>query len=77
LPDKQGIFPFISFQGLFRIRRNSPFFMSPRLPGKRQGRFHEPPLSVTQELFFPEKIPFVSRPDFSKYKTSATAAPMT
>jgi hypothetical protein len=50
-PNKQGIFPLISFQGLFRIRRDSPFFMPPRLPGKRQGRFHETPVSVTQELY--------------------------
>ena len=36
---------------LFRIRRDSPFFMPPRLPGKRQGRFHDTPVSVTQELY--------------------------
>ncbi len=47
-----------------------PLFMPPRLPGKRQGRFHETPVSVTQELYpflwkfrsFPVRISLNTRP---------------
>ena len=67
---KGGIFPFISFQGLFPHPRGQPFFMPPGCQ-ERQGRFHETPVSVTQELY-PSCEEFRSfASDFSKYKTSA------
>lgn len=38
-PNKQGIFPLISFQGLFRIRRDSPFSCLPGCQEKGKAVF--------------------------------------
>lgn len=70
-PNKQGIFPLISFQGLFRIRRDSPFSCLPGCQEKARPFSRNTSIRNAGTISFPVKIPFVSRPDFSKYKTSA------